>query len=100
MSGASTLTARLQALAERIDHLSLRERALVFLAGVALLGMAWQMLLMDPLSRRARTAQQQLQGIHERLEATDLATRTLTMSPAALAATRNRALEARLAQLD
>jgi MSHA biogenesis protein MshJ len=94
------LAARLQPLAERINHLSLRERAMVFAAGVALLGMGWQTLVMDPLARRAHTAQQQLQGVRERLEAADLAARSAAESPAALAATRNRALDERLAQLD
>jgi MSHA biogenesis protein MshJ len=91
---------RLQTLAERINRLSLRERAMVFFAGVALMGMAWQVLLMDPLTRRAHTAQQQLQGIRERLEVADQAAKSAAASPVTLAATRNRALEARLAQLD
>ena len=95
-----TLMSRLGPVAERINHLSLRERAMVFAAGVAVLGMAWQNLLMDPLTRRAHNAQQQLQGVRERLEAADLAVRTAAQSPAVMAAARNRALEERLAQLN
>ena len=53
MKDMKALRTRLGLLLERINHLSLRERAMVFGAGVALLGMGWQMLLMDPLARRA-----------------------------------------------
>ena len=95
-----SLMSRLGPVAERINHLSLRERAMVFAAGVAVLGMAWQNLLMDPLTRRAHNAQQQLQGVRERLEAADLAVRTAAQSPAVMAQARNRALEGRLAQLN
>lgn len=100
MKALDSAVARLGPVAERINHLSLRERAMVFAAGVALLGMAWQNLLMDPLTRRAHSAQQQLQGVRERLDAADLAVRTAAQSPAVMAAARNRALEERLAQLD
>lgn len=100
MKAVDAVLARLGPVAERINHLSLRERAMVFAAGVAVLGMAWQNLLMDPLTRRAHSAQQQLQGVRERLEAADLAVRTAAQSPAVMAAARNRALEERLAQLD
>jgi MSHA biogenesis protein MshJ len=100
MKAVDTLMARLGPVAERINHLSLRERAMVFAAGVAVLGMAWQNLLMDPLTRRAHNAQQQLQGVRERLEAADLAVRTAAQSPEVMAAARNRALEERLAQLN
>jgi len=100
MKAATALAARLGPLTERINHLSLRERTMVFAAGVVVLGMAWQSLLMDPLARRAHSAQLQLQAVKERLEAADLAVRTAARSPAAVAAVRNRALEQRLAQLD
>jgi len=100
VSTASALLARLDPLVERINHYSLRERAMVFAAGVALLVMAWQSLMMDPLSRRARGAQQQLQGVQGRLEAADQAVRNAAQSPAVMAVVRNRALAERLAQLD
>jgi len=100
MKALESLMSRLGPVAERINHLSLRERAIVFAAGVAVLGMAWQNLLMDPLTRRAHNAQQQLQGVRERLEAADLAVRTAAQSPEVMAAARNRALEERLAQLN
>ena len=100
MKAADELLTRLGLLGERINHLALRERALVFAAGVALVGMAWQHLLMDPLTRRAHSAQQQLQGVQERLEAADLAVRTAAQSPAVMAAARTRVLDERLAQLD
>ena len=100
MSSVTTLRARLDPLIERINHYSLRERALVFAASVALLVMAWQSLMMDPLTRRARGAQQQLQDVQGRIEAADLAVRNAAQSPAAMAVVRNRALAGRLAQLD
>lgn len=100
MSAASALLARLDPLIERINHYSLRERGLVFAAAVAVLVMAWQSLMMDPLSRRASSAQQQLQGVQGRLEAADQAVRNAAQSPGAVAVVRNRALVERLAQLD
>ena len=39
---------RLRPLIERLDALSLRERVIVFGAGVALLYVVWQTVLMDP----------------------------------------------------
>jgi len=100
MMDLKALRARLGLLLERINHLSLRERAMVFGAGVALLGMGWQMLLMDPLTRRAGAAQQQLAELHQRLQAAEIAASSAAQSPALVAAARNRALEQRLAQLD
>lgn len=100
MKVTASLSARLGLLVERINHLSLRERAMVFGAGVALLAMAWQLLLMDPLAHRARTAQQQLLELQQRLQAAELAASSAAQSPAIIAAARNRALEQRLAQLD
>ncbi|MGE0080722.1 MAG: type II secretion system protein GspM [Thiohalomonadaceae bacterium] len=45
---------RLSALAVRIDALSLRERALVFLSMLAVLVFLWQVVLMDPLEARQK----------------------------------------------
>ena len=100
MKDTKSLSARLGLLLERINHLSVRERAMVFGAGVVLLGMGWQALLMEPLAHRARTAQQQLLELHQRLQAAELAASSAAHSPAIMAAARNRALEQRLAQLD
>ncbi len=100
MKDMKSLGARLGLLLERVNHLSLRERTMVFGAGVVLIVMAWQILLMDPLTRRAGTAQQQLLELRQRLQAAELAASSVAQSPALVAATRNRALEQRLAQLD
>jgi len=100
MKDLKPLVARLGPLLERINHLSLRERTMVFGAGVALLGMAWQTLLMDPLAHRARSARQQLLEVGQRLDAAGVAVSTAAQSPAVKALIRNRALDQRLAQLD
>lgn len=100
MMDLKSLNARLGLLLERVNHLSLRERTMVFGAGVALLVMGWQLLLMDPLTRRAGAAQQQLVELRQRLQAAEIAASSAAQSPAFVAATRNRALEQRLAQLD
>ena len=54
------MLARTRPLIERLDALSLRERVIIFGAGVALVFIAWQTLLMDPLAVRAKSAQQHL----------------------------------------
>ena len=83
MKDTKALRARLGLLQERINHLSLRERTMLFGAGVVLLGMGWQ-----------------LSELQQRLQAAEVAASSVAQSPALAAATRNRALEQRLAQLD
>ena len=56
MTTLGSALARVRPLVERLDARSLRERALVFGAGVAILYMAWQATLMDPLTARAKAA--------------------------------------------
>jgi MSHA biogenesis protein MshJ len=94
------IAARTRPLIERLDRQSLRERALVFGAGVALIYMAWQMLLMDPLTRRAHVAEQHLTDLRQRVEAADAASTAAAQNPAIAAAMRNQALKQRLAQVD
>jgi MSHA biogenesis protein MshJ len=100
VSAAQGLAARARPLIERLDRLSLRERGLVFGAGVALIYMAWQMLLMDPLGRRAHAAETRLADARHSLEATDLASAAAAQDPAITAASRNRSLEQRRAQIE
>lgn len=48
----------IEQLRARIDELSLRERIMVFAAALAVLGMIWHMLLMQPLAKRRDAAQE------------------------------------------
>jgi MSHA biogenesis protein MshJ len=96
----TTLSLRLKPLLERIDQRSLRERALIFGAGVALLYVAWQALLMDPLTVRARGAEQRLVEARRRSQLADEEGLAAAQDPAVAAASRNRALAQRLREVD
>ena len=105
MSPSSTpsvarLAAAVRPYAERIDALSLRERVLVFGAGVVLLYVAWQSLLMDPLAARASAAERRLQELQQRTVQAASVGAALEGSPALALAARERALRERLAVLD
>lgn len=91
---------RLKPYFERVDRLSLRERGLLFAGGVVLLYMAWQSLLMDPVTRRVRAAEQRLAEVRHRGQLADEAGAAAAQDPAIAAAARNRALGERLAALD
>jgi MSHA biogenesis protein MshJ len=92
--------ARIRPLIERLDALSLRERVLVFGAGVAVVYMAWQALLMDPLAARAKVAEQHLNDARREMTVIDEAGAASAQDPAVAALARNRALQERLAGLD
>jgi MSHA biogenesis protein MshJ len=96
----TTLSLKLKPLIERIDQLSLRERGLIFGGGVALLYVAWQALLMDPVTVRARKAEQRLVEVQRRSQVADEASLSAAQDPAVAAAARNRALEQRLREID
>jgi MSHA biogenesis protein MshJ len=100
MTPLTALSLKLKPLGERIDQLSLRERGLIFGGAVALLYVAWQGLLMDPLTTRARTAEQRLVEVQRRNQVADEAGRAAEQDPALAALARNRALEQRLRQID
>lgn len=100
MSGFAGFTARLRPLIERLDGFSLRERALVFGAGVAVLYVAWQSLLMDPLAVRTKAAQQHLADARRQMTMSAEIDAAAAHDPAVEAALRNGALAARLAALD
>jgi len=91
---------RVRPLAERLDALSLRERALVFGAGVVLVYVAWQGLLMDPLAHRATAAEQRLAEARRKMDVIAASGADSAQDPAVAAATRNRSLEQRLGALD
>ena len=91
---------RTRPLIERLDALSLRERVIVFGAGVALLCVGWQALLMDPLGLRTRSAEQRLAEARRQLSSLDEMGAAAAENPAVGAALRNRSLAQRLAALD
>ena len=100
MTPLTTLALKLRPLVERIDQLSLRERALIFGGGVALIYIAWQALLMDPVTVRARAAEQRLVEVRRRGQLADEAGLAAAQDPALAAASRNRALAERLRAVD
>jgi MSHA biogenesis protein MshJ len=91
---------RVRPFIERLDALTLRERVIIFGAGVALVYIAWQTLLMDPLAARAKLAAQQLMEAHRQMTVIDEAGTASSQNPAVAAALRNRALAQRLGALD
>jgi MSHA biogenesis protein MshJ len=95
---AVTLVDRLRGAGERVDRMSLRERVLVFVVGVALLYVAWQTLLMDPIAARGRAAQHRLEESRARLEKIDAA--GAAGDPRVQTLERRRALQDRLSTLD
>lgn len=100
MRGLAGAMARVRPFVERLDARSLRERALVFGAGVAIIYMAWQALLMDPLALRARLAEQHLADARRQTAVLGEAGSASIQDPAVAAAARNRVLSGRLAALD
>jgi MSHA biogenesis protein MshJ len=91
---------RLTLLGQRLDALSLRERGLIFAAGVTLAYIAWQTLFMDGLNKRAQLAEQQLSEARQHLAALADADAAASANPLTAAAARNAALRARLGSLD
>jgi MSHA biogenesis protein MshJ len=100
MSALEPLTIRLGALGERLDALSLRERGLIFLAGATLIFIAWQTLLMGPLTAREISAEQRLTEARHHLADLEQLGFASASDPQIAAAARNRALKDRLAALD
>jgi MSHA biogenesis protein MshJ len=100
MTALNALANRLGALAERLDALSLRERGLIFGAGVALIYIAAQMLFLGPITTRAQHAEQRLATSRQHMVAIDAATADMANDPGVAAAARNGALKGRLALLD
>ena len=100
MTTLGSALSRVRPLVERLDARSLRERALVFGAGVAIVYMAWQALLMDPLAVRAKAAEQHLADVRRQASVLDEAGVASAQDPAFAAAARNRALAGRLAGLE
>jgi MSHA biogenesis protein MshJ len=100
MKALDTAITRIRPFVERLDALSLRERGLVFGAGVVIVYVAWQGLLMDPLAHRAKAAEQRLTEARHKMDVIAEVGAASTQDPAMMAAVRNRALEVRLLALD
>lgn len=94
------IVGRVRPLIERVDALTLRERVIIFGAGVALVYIAWQTLVMDPLAGRARSAEQRLVQVRQQMTAIDELGTAASQDPTVRAALRNEALAQRLAALD
>ena len=94
------IVGRVRPLVERVDALTLRERVIIFGAGVALVYIAWQTLVMAPLAGRARNAEQRLAQIREQTAAIDELGTAASQDPTVRAALRNNALAQRLTALD
>jgi MSHA biogenesis protein MshJ len=100
MIALGALNSRVRPLIERLDQRSLRERALVFATGVALIYCLWQLLLMDPLMARARAAESRLNAVRDKTLVVDQAGAAVAQDPSVIAVARNRALKTRLRDLD
>lgn len=100
MTTLNALAVKLSTLSKRFDALSLRERAFLFGAGVALIYLAAQMLFMTPFANRAQHAEQRLALSRQHMAAIDAAAAQAASDPGIAAAARNAALQGRLAQLD
>lgn len=91
---------KLRPFVERLDALTLRERVIVFGAGVALLYVFWHTVLIDPVTARAKAAEQRLTETRRQMALIDQVGTATTQDPAIAAALRNRALQQRLTALD
>lgn len=68
---SASLKGRLTQLAARVDALSLRERALVFAAAVAIVGFAGQQLVLAPIYREQDTLRQQIEQQRNNMDGID-----------------------------
>jgi MSHA biogenesis protein MshJ len=100
VTGFAGMYDKVRPLVERLDGFSIRERALIFGVGVALLYVAWQSLLMDPLTVRGKAAEQHLADANRQMTMSEQIRAAVVRDPAVEAALRNGALAARLAALD
>lgn len=100
MTGFAGMYDKVRPLVERLDGFSIRERALIFGVGVALLYVGWQSLLMDPLTVRGKAAEQHLADAQRQMTMSEQIGAAVAHDPAVEAAVRNGALAARLAALD
>lgn len=100
MSALLRLGERLENARGRIDRLSLRERLLIFIAGVGVVAVAWQSLLLNPLTQRVNTAATRLADARDQLARQQQAGATLASSPLLAAMAHEHAQRERRTQLD
>jgi len=63
----SQLLEKLEPLMARVDNMSLRERLLVFVTGLMLVGSAWYLVLMQPLDQQATKSRTEIASLRERI---------------------------------
>ncbi len=68
MTQVSQLLTKIKPLQATVDNLSLRERLLVFMTGLMLLGSAWYLGLMQPLDQQATRNRSEIKSLRERIE--------------------------------
>lgn len=100
MIALQSVVGRMRPFVERVDALSLRERVIIFGAGVTLVYIAWQTLFMDPIAARAKIAEQHLADARQQAAVIDQVGTASSSDPTVMAALRNRALSGRLSALD
>ncbi len=61
------LFAKLKSLHARVENLSLRERLLVFVTGLMLLGSVWYLGLMQPMAQQVTTNRTEIESLRERI---------------------------------
>lgn len=71
MSQVLSIVARLNQLQTSMDKMSLRERALVFVTAVMLLGSVWYLMLMQPLAQQAANSRTEIEAVQARVETTN-----------------------------
>ena len=67
MTQISQLLEKLEPLMARVDNMSLRERLLVFVTGLMLVGSAWYLVLMQPLDQQATKSRTEIASLRERI---------------------------------
>ncbi len=68
MTQVSQLLTKLKPLLATVDNLSLKERLLVFVTGLMLLGSAWYLGLMQPLDQQTTRNRSEIKSLRERIE--------------------------------
>ena len=68
MTQVSQLLEKLEPLLATVESLSLRERLLVFVTGLMIVGSAWYLGLMQPLDQQATRNRSEIKSLRERIE--------------------------------